>query len=75
MVYSICAVSELCLLCFHFVRYFDRTEFTRTKRYTYVDPDYEFDEDEDKKRSEHRQKYVDFIKKRMNRTENKGKTL
>ncbi|XP_065057284.1 cilia and flagella-associated protein 47-like isoform X2 [Rhopilema esculentum] len=39
------------------------TQFTKTERYTYVDPDYEYSFEEDEERRMHRQKYVDYIQK------------
>ena len=40
-----------------------RTQFTKTERYTYVDPDYGYNEEEEKDRVAHRQTYIDYIQK------------
>lgn len=41
---------------------FSRTLFTGIERYTYVDPDYAFTEEEEQLRLQHKQQYLDYIK-------------
>ena len=41
--------------------FFSRTLFTGIERYTFVDPDYAFTDQEEKQRVEHKQKYLDYI--------------
>ena len=40
---------------------FFRTLFTGIERYTFVDPDYAFTDQEEQQRVEHKQKYLDYI--------------
>jgi hypothetical protein len=35
--------------------------FTGTERYTYVDPDYAYTDEEEKQREQHKQQYLDYI--------------
>ncbi|XP_068124444.1 cilia- and flagella-associated protein 47 [Hyperolius riggenbachi] len=41
-----------------------RTIFTKTDRYTYVDPDYAYTEEEEEKKQSHKDYYTDYIKNR-----------
>lgn len=45
---------------FHIVVF--RTLFTGIERYTFVDPDYAFTDEEHRLRMEHEQQYLDYIK-------------
>ena len=40
---------------------FFRTLFTGIERYTFVDPDYAFTDQEEQQKVEHKQKYLDYI--------------
>lgn len=52
--------------------FFFRTLFTGIERYTFVDPDYAFTDEEEQLRLEHKQQYLDYIKTlRQNRLADK----
>lgn len=52
-----------------------RTPFTKTKRHTYVDPDYAYTEEEEFQKKQHKDKYVTFLRSEANnrKTDNYAK--